>query len=153
MLSNVREFLGTKTGQGVAIAGAAAAVILAVFVLKNAIGGGPAVNLSRARVYVCSETGKSFEHEIKMGERNPIYSPHSGKNTGWPAESCYWTKDGKIKQEPTYILLNEYAKKPGPTFCPECGRLVMPLNPPPMPGSKPPPTQAEFKQTRGRLEQ
>ncbi|MBK8269586.1 MAG: hypothetical protein IPK83_15305 [Planctomycetes bacterium] len=78
--------------------------------------------------YVCSETGKAFEHIRQMGEMEPVYSPLSKKNTGYRAEKCFWTKDGKIKTTPTYVLLNELIGKPGPTLCPDCGRLVEPHN-------------------------
>ncbi|MFO0972410.1 MAG: hypothetical protein U1A27_03090 [Phycisphaerae bacterium] len=86
---------------------------------------------SQEPVFVCSETLKSFNHRLRDGERPPVYSPHSKKSTGWPAERCYWTKDGNAKLEPTYVLLNEYVGKPGPTHCPDCGREVVPHNPMP----------------------
>ncbi|MBX3395120.1 MAG: hypothetical protein KF841_07095 [Phycisphaerae bacterium] len=82
-------------------------------------------------MYICSETGKTFAHVRRSGEPSPVLSPFSKKNTGYPAEKCYWTKDGKIKDTPTYVLLNEQAGKPGPTKCPDCGRLVVPHNPRP----------------------
>lgn len=82
-------------------------------------------------MYICSETGKTFAHVRKSGEPSPVLSPHSKKNTGYPAEKCYWTKDGKIKDAPTYVLLNQHTGKPGPTICPDCGRLVVPHNPRP----------------------
>lgn len=78
--------------------------------------------------YVCSETGKAFEHIRQMGEMEPVYSPLSKKNTGYRAEKCFWTKDGKVKTTPTYVLLNELVGKLGPTLCPDCGRLVEPHN-------------------------
>jgi len=94
--------------------------------------------------YICTETGKPFRHKNKMGETLPILSPYSGKNSGMPAEGCYWTADGGIKSEPTWVLLNSSVGKPGPTFCPDCGRLVVGHNPKPGPNSKPPPTQQEY---------
>ena len=94
--------------------------------------------------YICTETGKPFRHKNQMGETLPILSPYSGKNTGIPAEACYWTADGSIKTEPTWVLLN----KSGPTFCPDCGRLVVGHNPKPGPNSTPPPTQQEYALTR-----
>ena len=60
----------------------------------------------------------------------PVKSPHSGKETGYEPERCYWTADGKPKPEPTYVLLNAAVGKPGPTFCQDCKRLVVGLNPP-----------------------
>ena len=58
---------------------------------------------------------------------------NSGKKTGVPAEACYWTADGGTKKNPTWVLLNELAGKPGPTFCPDCNRLVVGHNPAPGP--------------------
>lgn len=85
-------------------------------------------------MYICAETGKTFPHVRKSGEQSPVLSPHSGKNTGYMAEKCYWTKDGKIKDTPTYVLLNEATGKPGPTWCPDCDREVIPHNPRPKRG-------------------
>jgi hypothetical protein len=99
--------------------------------------------------YVCTETGKSFRHKNQMGETLPILSPYSGKNTGIPGEACYWTADGGTKSDPTWVLLNESIGKPGPTFCPDCGRLVVGHNPRPGPDVSPPPTQQEYSSSRG----
>lgn len=85
-------------------------------------------------MYICSETKKEFGHVRKAGEKSPVYSPHSKKNTGYPAEKCFWTKDGKIKDHPTYVLVNEYLGSSEPTLCPDCGRLVTLHNPRPRKG-------------------
>ncbi len=82
---------------------------------------------------ICSVTLKHFSHQREAGENYPFYSPFTKERTAYPAEMCYWTRDGKAKSEPTYVLLNEYIKKPGPTICPDCGRLVEAHNPPPPP--------------------
>lgn len=84
-----------------------------------------------SKTFVCSETGKPFEYSISVGEKWPVPSPYTGRKTGYPAEACYWTKDGKRKSEPTYVILNEYLGKPGDTICPDCGRLVVGHNPMP----------------------
>lgn len=81
--------------------------------------------------FLCTETKKHFEYAMKMDEHWPVLSPLSGKKTGYPAEKCYWTKDGKRKSEPTYVVLNQYLGKPGDTFCPDCGRTVVGHNPEP----------------------
>jgi hypothetical protein len=95
--------------------------------------------------FICSQTGKVFDHEPERGERIPVYSPYSGGNTGYPAEFCYWTADGQIKSDPTPVLLNSWIGKAGPTFCPDCGRLVVMHNPRPRPGDRPPPTREEYE--------
>ena len=109
------------------------------------VGSGAAmIEAANERPFVCSETLKGFDHELVKGETIPIYSPYSGKNTGYPAELCYWNKDGTAKSTPTYVLLNKWIGKPGPTFCPDCGRLVTVRNPMPGPGVQPPPTEQEY---------
>jgi len=95
-------------------------------------------------MYVCSQTGKAFPHKNVLGESAPIFSPYSGTNTGYPGVPCYWTASGEVKKEPTWVLMNSYLGKPGPTFCPDCGRLVDPQQPMPRPGDKPPPTRDEL---------
>ena len=50
-----------------------------------------------------------------------------------------------LKPEPTWVLVNEFVGRPGPTFCPDCGRLVVGHNPAPGEGVKAPPKQAEYK--------
>ena len=100
--------------------------------------------LSADRMFIDAKTGKPFEATLKPGMPFPLSAP-SGGNTGYPAEACYWTKDGKTKDIPTYVLLNSYAGKPEPTFCPDCGRLVRGHNPRPVEGMTAPPTQEEYK--------
>jgi len=104
--------------------------------------------MSRQRMFMCSETNKPFAHEISEGESYPVISPFTGKATGYPAEECWWTKDGQVKNEPTYVLLKEATHQKGPTFCPDCGRLVVGHNPRAQAGEKPPPTKEEYT-TRG----
>ena len=96
---------------------------------------------------MCSETGKSFELSVDANTRVPVRSPYSGKNTGYPAEFCYWTKEGKLKKDPTFVLLNSYQGIKDPTFCPDCGRLVVAQNPPGIPGDMAPPTKTEYRPT------
>jgi hypothetical protein len=116
-----------------------AAVLAVVLVIKS-----KPVPVPQHVTYICSETLKPFDYELKEGDSIPVLSPFTGKKTGYPAELCYWTKEGKIKETPTPVLLNELVGKPGPTFCPDCGRLVVGRNPPPQAGAAPPPTQAEY---------
>ena len=59
----------------------------------------------------------------------------------------HWTADGQSKPTPTAVLLNESIDKPGPTFCPDCGRLVVGHNPRPAEASQPPPTAQEYAAT------
>jgi hypothetical protein len=72
----------------------------------------------------------------------------SGKKVGYPAELCYWTADGKLRSEPVPVLLNEYRGQKGPTFCPDCGRLVRPQQSQPYPNAKPPPLKKDYDPRR-----
>ena len=82
-----------------------------------------------AMTFMCSETRKTFDYTMKEGESEPVDSPYSKKKTGYQAEACYWTKDGKRKTNPDYVILNSRLGKEGDTICPVCGRVVTPHNP------------------------
>ncbi len=86
---------------------------------------------ANSRVYICAETGRTFVREVEAGETEPVESPFSGKKTAWIAESCYWSRNGSAKVAPSYVLLNERIGRPGPTICPDCGRIVVGHNPRP----------------------
>lgn len=123
----IREKLG--------VGGAAGICLVAVVILVYAIfrGEDVAAVASAQRVYICAETMRTFEYTAKEGDKDPMMSPYSKKKTGWPAEKCYWTREGGAKRLPTYILLNDYVGKEGPTICPDCGRKVVFRNPMPSP--------------------
>ena len=148
MVERIREFLRTGGGRITAIVVAIVALVAAVHSVRSNLGDSEAAAASKERMYVCSETGKAFEVEITLGLTNPVRSPYSGKDTGYPSEPCYWTKSGEVKKDPTYVLLNSWLGKGGPTFCPDCSRLVVPYNPLPMPGGKPPPTHRTSRRRR-----
>jgi hypothetical protein len=100
------------------------------------------------RWFVDAETKQPFRQKLEMGMQVPVKSPFTKKAVGYPAELCYWTKDGKPRKDPTPVLLNADIGVDGPTFCPDCGRLVVGHNPAPEPAGKAPPTQAEYEQRR-----
>lgn len=127
------------------------AVVVGVWQAMSSFGRSPAALASSKAVFVCSKTGKSFEMELTPGLTNPVLSPYSNEKTGFPAEACYWTKDGKAKEEPTYVLLNSFIGSRDATFCPDCGRLVRPRNPRAVEGSTPPPTREQY--TRQGMEE
>lgn len=86
------------------------------------------------RLYLCSETHKTFNYTKKIGEEVPVYSPFSKERTGYPCEPCYFTKkEGVFRDQPYYVTLNKYFDKPGPTICPDCGHEVFGHNPDPRP--------------------
>jgi hypothetical protein len=142
MLEGAQRFFQTRNGQLVAGSVLVVGLIAAFFAVRGAWRSDIAT-FSRERPFVDANTGKPFTYEISPGESYPVPAPSGGK-TGYPAELCYWTKDGKTKTDPTPVLLNQWAKKSGATFCPDCGRLVVPHNPPPQPGDAAPPTSAEY---------
>jgi hypothetical protein len=144
----LRGLLDSTGGKVVVTTLSVAAISFAVYMCAGFLKG-DTPDFASYTTYVCSETNKPFRHKNEMGESLPIYSPYSGKNTGYPGEACYWTADGEIKTDPTWVLLNEAVGKTGPTFCPDCGRLVVGHNPRPKAGMKPPPTQTEFAKRQG----
>ena len=134
--------------RGIVLAVVAVGVLILVgYELRNLFWTSPEVAAANTRVFICSETLKSFKVNLAdiSGASLPIHSPHSNKDTGFPAELCYWTADGQIKKEPTAVLLNSLIDQPEPTFCPDCGRLVVGHNPLPRP-DRPPPTREEWEQ-------
>jgi hypothetical protein len=140
----MREWLDS-TGGKIAAAVLLIVAAVAVFVaIRRAFGPPPEVTAANRRVFVDVETGKPFTYELKIGDMIPVQAP-SGKQSGYPAELCFWTKDGKIREEGFAVVLNEELGKTGPTFCPDCGRLVRGHNPRPQEGDKPPPLKEEYR--------
>jgi hypothetical protein len=140
LLTNVLEKPAGKTAAVVLLIVAVAA---AGYAIKSSFVSSTVTD-ERTRIFVDATTGQGFRHELQLGETIPVEAP-SGNKTGYPAELCYWTKDGKVKSDPTPVLLNSYIGKPGPTFCPDCGRLVVPRNPVAQPGMRPPPTREQWE--------
>lgn len=145
---NFKEFM---RGGGAAIAGVLLVVAVGIFFFGRAGGKSTQSELLddlSHRVFV-DETGAAFSVKAEPGVST--VNPATGKQ-GYIAEYCWWTKDGKVNEDkPTYVLLNEYVNRPGPTFCPDCGRLVVAHNPSPrVPGSNmsPPPTKEEYERRR-----
>ena len=144
MLEKLREFF--RSPAGMAVAGVV--VLIGLYFAVSAVRGistSEAEQLSANRAFIDVKTGKPYRYEVKPGTSIPAPAP-SGGNTGYPAELCYWTKDGKEKKDPTFVLLNTFKGNKEPTFCPDCGRLVVPHNPRPGPDVKVPPIQEEYKQ-------
>lgn len=135
----------TGSGRQLIKLGIAVVVFIAAGVFAwSQLGGENPTQWSVERVYICAETRKPFEHSLKIGDKEPIYSPHSKTNSGYKAELCYWDKDEngdwKAKLEPTFVFPEwvldpnvedeGYEKK---TRCPDCGHWVKPHNPLPPP--------------------
>jgi len=89
------------------------------------------------RRYMCTEDANVFVAMLKLGESPPVVCPQCKKKTGFPCEACYWTKDGGVKDTPTWVILNRHLNKEGDTICPDCGRVVVGHNPDPRKANPP----------------
>lgn len=124
---------GARKNKIIAIVCSVALIALAVFIVSSFLGGDSAATASETRTLVDSETAEVFEKfRIPDGKSFPYANPKTGKNTLYPAEACFWAKDGTIKEKPTWVLLNQYAGKEGQTICPDCGKPVRAHNPYPV---------------------
>jgi DNA-directed RNA polymerase subunit RPC12/RpoP len=89
------------------------------------------------RIFKCAECGHDFEHTSQMGEIEPIPCPKCGKQAGYQAEKCYWTRDAsggwKAKVNPTYVLMKTRVDPSSTekTLCPDCNHVVVTHNPRP----------------------
>ena len=147
MLRGIRDFLNTPAGKVSGLVLVLAGIAIAAFSTWSTYGASTPSAPSKF-TYICSETGKTFQVSSKEGMKFPVDSPFSGKATGYPATPCFWNKDGTIRSSPNWVLLNETKGAMGPTFCPECGRLVEQNPREPAPGERPPPTKAEYERLR-----
>jgi len=143
MLESFRRFLDTGTGKGVAIAVVLIGVVAAGWSLRG-VTTSEGEELASKRVYINAKTNEVLYLTFDLKTKVPM--------DAYPAEACYWTKDGKPKKEPTYVLLNTYKGSSDPTFCPDCERLVVGHNPAPGPNVQVPPTKAEYKPGRRNTE-
>lgn len=144
----IRDFFATPLGKVIGCGFPLIVLVVLVVSTNDGIGSAALEADSSQRYYICTETGKSFRREMDLNTKPPVMSPYSGKATGVEAELCYWTADGRVKSHPTPVLLNAKIGKPEPTFCPDCNRLVVGLNPYPREGAKPPPTREEYAARR-----
>ena len=141
-----KQFLETTAGKASAVGLLLVALLMLYLMSRN---NNPAAKWAAERTFICSETNKPFQADLKIGMMVPIKSPYSGKDTGYPAELCYWTADGSVRKEPFPVLLKKSVDpKAGPTFCPDCGRLVVGHNPAPADGRSAPPTEVEYNAKR-----
>ena len=124
--------------QRVMLLGAVAVLVIAAVLMARYVAGSKAPGaLNAERVFKCVECGHEFEHELKMGEKDPVPCPKCGKQAGWMAEKCYWTHDAagnwKAKVNPTYVVLKSRIDPSSTekTTCPDCGHAVVGHNPKP----------------------
>lgn len=144
-MTGVREFLKTSGGRAISIVLVALCILAAAWSIWSNVGLNAATKDLNSPLFIDSETGQTFHMALKVGMSIPVISPYTGRRTGYEPEFCYWTKDGHVKKVPTPVLMNDEVGKPGPTFCPDCGRLVVHHNPMAIEGHRPPPTKAEYE--------
>lgn len=113
----------------VKIGGSLLLLLAAAVLLARSFGGDAAADASRERLAIDSVTGVVHSIGIVEGDRFPWTNPDTGERTLYPAEKCYWTKDGKAKLVPTYVFVKLYANINEKTTCPDCGREVRQHNP------------------------
>lgn len=126
---------GAPQGRMYAAIGLAAVALIAMaFVVYRTVSGvmNDPRREARFNLVMDSETGEVIERfPLDESTGFPAKNPKTGKLTIFPAEVCHWTKDGKAKFPPTYVILNSWLGKTGPTTCPDCGRRVTRNNPMP----------------------
>ena len=148
MIDDLRKFLQSRGGFVVAGVVGFIGIVAIIYAVRANFGATDGEQLAADRMFIDADTGKPFAHTLSLNDPIPVKAP-SGKNTGYPAEACYWTKDGKPKPEPTWVLMNTWKGSKEPTFCPDCGRLVVGHNPPAVAGKAPPPTKEEYHKRGG----
>ena len=121
--------------QRILLAVAAVILIVAGVLAWRRVDKGSKYKVSAERAFKCTECGQVFEHTLKRGDGEPLKCSECGKQAGWRAETCYWTKDAggqwKAKLDPTFVLQKERMGIDERTFCPDCGREVVGHNPKP----------------------
>lgn len=114
------------------LGGAVLGILVAAIVLVWQLSGRTdASDDTKYATVVDSESGEVMKIRLEPGSAPPFVNPKTTKRTLYRAELCYWTRDGKVKSNPTYVILNSQLGKPGETMCPDCGRPVKKYNPRP----------------------
>ncbi len=110
-------------------------IVLIVWSVWGAISGDDVAKAANTITHICAETGETFDIELKPDMPGvPRPNPKTGRNTLYPAEICYWNECGPKGGTP--VLMNTYAGREEPTYCPVCGHIVRFRNP------RPPSSQA-----------
>lgn len=96
-------------------------------------------------LFIDAVTGKTFHAVVHVGETMPVTSPYTGRKTGYPVAWSWWSRSGRPLVKPQAVLMNSWIGKKGPTFAPQSGRLVYPMETRPYPGEQPPPTKQQYQ--------
>lgn len=106
------------------------AIALGVTIFQLLFRGSDAADFANAVVCVDAETGAVVKDFVPPpGQLMPWQG--KGYKTLYAAERCYYTKDGKVKSEPTFVLVKKLLGLEEETLCPDCGRKVVLRNPSP----------------------
>ncbi len=119
--------------QRIMLAAAGLILIVAVVLAWRGLSSGPRYRISAERAFKCAECGEVFEHVLQIGDKEPFECPACDRPAGWATEKCYWTKDGKAKLDPTFVILKTRLDPDSDekTYCPDCGREIKGHNPRP----------------------
>ena len=118
------EAMKGRLRQRILLAVAVVVLTTAAVLAWHNLRSGPDISISTDRFFKCAECGEVFKLTLKLGDTEPLQCPKCGKNAGWIAEECYWTKDGKAKLTPTRVIVNQRMSLEGKTYCPDCGHEV-----------------------------
>ena len=113
------------------IVGSIALLIIAAVIMFFSFSGDDVVPDSKTRLAIDSETGQTYTVRIVEGDSFPWKNPDTNKDTLYPVERCFWTRDGKAKLQPTLVFVKAYLGSKEKTVCPDCGRDVRQHNPMP----------------------
>lgn len=131
--ASAAESVAARKNKIVAVVCVVLLLALSGYIVSSFLSGETAASTSEVRAVIDSETGELIEKfRLPEGKSFPYANPKTGRNTLYLAEPCFWAKDGTIKVHPTWVLLNEFAGKPGQTICPDCGKPVKSHNPYPV---------------------
>ena len=105
------------------------AVGYAGYSIMSAFGTPDDIREANTRILRDSNTGELVAVEITLDTPPyPLKNKSTGTNTLYPTEVC-WARECGNLPEGTRVILNAWLKKDGPTYCQNCGALVVPRNP------------------------
>src|SRR5947199_9416423 len=84
----LRKFLSSRLGKIAAILTFCLALVCIWLAVKGSLGMSDAAIDSRSRIFICSETGRSFEKTMDVALTLTVLASYSGKNTGSPQCIC-----------------------------------------------------------------
>ncbi len=109
-------------------------IAAAIFGYIQLTSGGPDLASESLRREVIDSKTLEVIKDFRIPENSafPYTNPKTGQRTLFPAERCYYTRDGKVKADPTLVFVKQYENETaGETTCPDCGRAVIRHNPAP----------------------